>query len=559
MTANAGMIAAGTFGGIWFVMAAGKLVNPFNVEALLVEDWSTHVLGWLFFRNESLNVPYGRIYGLLYPLGTTIGYTDSIPWAAFFFRLFSWALPKNFQFIGLFMMSCYVFNAACGAWVVRAVSPRQIDQALGGVFFVLLPALLLRLGHPSLCAQGILLVPLGLAIRMAADPRQAKRMALVALGLCTLAAGFHPYLAVMVLTVAAAVPVKLWLIDKKLPLLWALGVLVAMPLAMLAVFAFFGYFLGGVERSGLGFGGFSADLGTFVNPLAYSRWFHAKPQGGLQYEGFAYLGVGVMLLIALTLLSLLVRARSAWRLPWRRLLFFVPGVLLTAAFSFATPWSLFGQPVYDFASFYAQVPPNLLGPFRSSGRFIWPLMYALVTFGVVGVVRLWRHLPWAPPAVLAIALALQLGDITNAPVADHFKPSALMKLTNPAWANVDGKYEHLDIVPAEIWSICGGRAGYRHPVVIGLAYHAYLHHLTYNSGYVARASVDQAATCQREEQKVMAGELDPKTVYVVWPDIAQSMMQHGAVCGPLDGLIICVRPAGGDDAFASALKASQPH
>ena len=39
-----------------------------------------------------------------------------------------------------------------------------------------------------------------------------------------------------------------------------------------------------------GFGQFSADLLTFVNPLQWSRFFPAIAMGPRQYEGFAYLG-----------------------------------------------------------------------------------------------------------------------------------------------------------------------------------------------------------------------------------------------------------------------------
>ncbi len=550
-----GIVAAGAFGALWFLGCGARLVNPFDVETLLIDDWSTHLLGWLFFRHEPFHLPFGRIDGLLHPVGTTVGYTDSIPWMAAVFRPLSWALPADFQYIGLFILACFVLNGVAGAWVVRAVSPRPLHQALGGILFALVPELLQRVGHPSLCAQGLLLIPFGLALRKADDPRQARRMASAALAVCVIAAGLHPYLAAMMLAVAAAVPLKLWLVDKQLSWRWALGVLVVMPLSMVLVFAFFGYFLGGVERGGHGFGGFSADLGTFVNPLDFSRWLSPKPQGGLQYEGFAYLGVGVFTALGLAVVSLFIRFRDARALPYRRLAFFVPGVLATAIFSLATPWTLFGQTVLDLGALYARLPAGLIGPFRSSGRFIWPLMYALVAFGVVTLVRLWRHIPAVPAVLLAICIGLQLGDVTTAPVTARFKPAALHRFTSPAWKAVDGKYAHLKLVPAEIWSVCGGRAGYRHTLVIGGAYHAYLHGLTFNSGYVARASVEQPTVCQQEEARVLRGELDPTTIYLVWPDQAQALLQHGASCGFLDGVIACVRPAADDD-FARSLRAS---
>src|SRR3989442_692605 len=101
-----GLIGAGLVGAAWFLSFAGRLVNPFNVDPLLIDDWSTHLLGWLFFRHEAFHLPFGRIDGLLYPVGTTIGYTDSIPWMAFLFRPLSAVLPSDFQYIGPFMLTC---------------------------------------------------------------------------------------------------------------------------------------------------------------------------------------------------------------------------------------------------------------------------------------------------------------------------------------------------------------------------------------------------------------------------------------------------------------------
>src|SRR5438552_3353356 len=81
--------------GAWFLWAMGgrTILSPTRLEPVLVDDWSTHVLGWLFLRNERFAIPLGKLTGLVYPVGTTVGYTDSIPWAALMLRPFSSVLP----------------------------------------------------------------------------------------------------------------------------------------------------------------------------------------------------------------------------------------------------------------------------------------------------------------------------------------------------------------------------------------------------------------------------------------------------------------------------------
>jgi len=549
-----GPILAGAAGGLWFLTSgAGGMVNPFVVDRLLVDDWSTHTLGWLFFRNEGLHWPLGRIEGLLYPVGTTVGYTDSIPWLTLLFRPLSFLLPVDFQFIGPFLFGSFVLAGAAGAWVVRAVSPRAIDQALGGTLIALLPALLFRVGHPSLCAQGLLLLPIGILLRRAETAAQARKMTLAALALCALAAGLHPYLAVMLVATCSVIPAKLAVVDRQLSKKVAAGVTVAMPVTVLLLFTALGYFIGGTERQLGTFGDYSADLMTFINPMNYSRWISAKPQGGYQYEGFAYLGVGLLAAMALAVVSLAVRHREARALPWRRVVWLVPLLIATTVFALGPTWTVFGAGKVGLQGFYARLSPELIGPFRSSGRFIWPLMFTVAAFAVVTIVRLWRPFAWLPAAVLAACIALQLGDVTRAPVGDRLKRGELVRYKDAAWSQLDAHYRHLSMIPPEIFSFCGNR-GFRHPTIIALSYHAYVHHLTFNSGYVARAGKAQMTACTQEESAVMRGQLDPDTVYVLWPDLVPPLVQAGASCATVDGLPLCVKPST-DDAFARALRA----
>ena len=56
-------------------------INPANISWLFEArmDWSTHYLGWAFFRDADWTFPLGSIPQYYYPMGTNIGFTDSIP------------------------------------------------------------------------------------------------------------------------------------------------------------------------------------------------------------------------------------------------------------------------------------------------------------------------------------------------------------------------------------------------------------------------------------------------------------------------------------------------
>jgi len=90
-----------------FLLTYGfPILVPTNVNWLMTvrQDWGTHYLGWFFYRNEPWHFPLGGVSGYYYPLGTNVGFTDSIPLMAIFFKIFSPILPADFQYFGIWFL-----------------------------------------------------------------------------------------------------------------------------------------------------------------------------------------------------------------------------------------------------------------------------------------------------------------------------------------------------------------------------------------------------------------------------------------------------------------------
>jgi hypothetical protein len=121
-----------------------------------------------------------------------------------------------------------------------------------------------------------------------------------------------------------------------------------------------------------------------------------------QYEGFAWLGGGVLLLGAAT-----ARAWVRWeraRAPAHAMLL----AILTLFFLFALSNRVFAS---RHLMFELPLPPRIvemLGTFRSSGRFFWPIGYAFAAGSIVLVLRTYR--PAVSVPVLMAAAVLQLID-----------------------------------------------------------------------------------------------------------------------------------------------------
>ena len=85
-------------------------LQPSNIKWLMEarHDWGTHYLGWAFYKNEPWHFPLGKITGYNYPVGANVGFTDSIPLLAIFFKLFRPFLSEDFQYFGLWLFICHL-------------------------------------------------------------------------------------------------------------------------------------------------------------------------------------------------------------------------------------------------------------------------------------------------------------------------------------------------------------------------------------------------------------------------------------------------------------------
>ncbi len=543
-------LLAAAFGVLWFILSHGdRTLNPGQVDWLMVGDWSQHLTGWLFFRNEPLlGLPLGAVPGLAHPLGTTLGYMDSIPLVALLLRPFAGLLPFPFQYIGPWLALCFALQGYLGARLTALFTPNLAAHFLGGALFALAPVLMWRLGHDSLCAHWLLLGLFWVNLRDWPDRAGARRAVAVMFLLMALSATIHPYLSAMGLVLAAAALLRLRLVDGTLS--WrgvglSLGGLVAL---LLGLFWLLGY-VGTSTPAGIeGFGDVSSDLLTLVNPMGWSRLLPTLNTARGQYEGFGYLGLGVLLLLGLGVGSALVSRlarHSEWTPQWKRALPLAVGCFLLGVFALSSRVTFAGRPVLDLQGLYGPVM-RLVEPFRSSGRFIWPLHYALLTGALALVLGAWRRRPWVGTGLLALAVGVQMFDLGPAVAQERFQGQSWNALRSPEWDRMKDDYRHLVLFPPQLHD--GNGRGCPHPGAGApftpmFAYKAASLGMTFNSAYLARVDPARAqAYCTALQQEAGRGEFQPESVYVVHPAYLAPFLRHpeSVVCGVLDGHAVCV-------------------
>ena len=545
-------LLAGGFGVFWFLLSHGdRSLDPRQVDWLMVGDWSTHLMGWLFFRNEPWRLPLGAVPGLAWPLGTTVGFTDSTPLVALLLRPLAGVLPFPFQYIGPWLALCFFLQGVVGTRLTALFTSQPVSRMLGGMLFALAPVLLWRMGHESLCAHWLLLGMLWVNLRDWAGIPGARRAVAMTFLLVGLSALIHPYLAAMMLVLGGAALARLRFVERTLS--WgggglALGGLVGL---LLLLFWLLGY-LGTRTPSGIeGFGDVSSDLLTLVNPMNWSRLLPTLATAHGQYEGFGYLGVGVMLLLVLGIVSVGGRRRwgePAWTPAWRRGMPLVVCCLLLAGYALSARVTFAGREVLNLSALYQPVM-RYVEPFRSSGRFIWPLHYALLTAGLALVLGSWRHRPWVASALLALVVGVQVFDLSQAVRSERFQSQPWNGLRSPEWSLMKEGYRHLALFPPLLHD--GNMRGCPYPggptpFSPMFAYQAARLGMTFNSAYLARVDPQGAqelcAALQRDAER---GQFQAETVYVVHRDYLAPFLDHpeAVVCGVIDGYAVCVSSA----------------
>lgn len=532
LTTAATMLVGAILGTIFYTTWFGCwLLDPTNSEWLLRGDWAQHYAAWESFRSAPWSWPPGRIQTLWYPVGTSIVYTDALPLFAFLFKPFSHTLPADFQYIGLwFLISC-VLQGTFAALLVRLFSQRAVIVLCGSALFLLAPIFLGRFFHDTLSAHWLLLAGLWLYFRTVTSAGLAEASPWWLLA--TTAALVHPYLAAMVLALLFAHWSRRVWVDRAHGFAYAAGaVAVALVLTLLAWWLSGAFLIGYQDGAGgLSYGKHSFNLLGFIIPQGFSWVMPSIPLAdAAQWEGSAYLGVGVLTLAALLGAEALWRRRKpAWPRTHWPLLTIAILLIAFAASSVLTvgPWKITDIPVTS----------PLLATFRASGRFIW-IPYYLVLLGVI--VGTERRLPRAAPILLAAVVVVHAWEFSL--MHRHFAhlrdgagwPKAETLLSDPAWNEIAANRSHLTMFPPVA---CGKQAGPYLPFELFAAHH----HLTFNSGYLARWDLRATqAYCQHFNEDVQSQRFSDDDVYVVDSTLQPKLVGADFDCQRLDGYLACV-------------------
>lgn len=480
-------IVAALLGGIAFVLIYGvKILNPLYTDWLLTGgDPSQHYLGWEFFRRSDWYFPLGLTDQLAYPLKTSVVYTDSIPIFAVFFKLFRSILPQQFQYFGIWGLLCFVLQGYYAAKILGERSSSKTVILAGSIFFIVSPIMVFRMYyHTALAAHWLILLAIYFYFKHEKEYRDIFKPVMQWGILGILIGSIHLYFVPMCGAVLLGyILCSIWKERKIRIRFFYPGISFSVGL-FLTVYLL-GGFSSGADTGTNNLGLFSFNLNAFLNPMSYSTllkntslWnWPFYTQG--QYEGFSYLGMGIILLCAcgiVLMIKNICRRRKPSVYQVMTVLMSIGLIVLAASPTITWNDKLLLQLPYSSTIY------KYWGIFGSCGRIAWPVVYFLMIFGITTIGDMKWKRKEISCVVLILACLVQVVDLSGQLYKRHENYSEKVVYQSPlagtVWDDIisSGEYKHVVWVTHNV----------DHDDVIQVAVYAMRNDMTMGNFYFAR-------------------------------------------------------------------------
>ena len=407
-------------------------------------DMAQVLVGYLYYVQSPWDLPLFYVSAVGTPAGTNVIFMDVVPVVALIGKLIHSLTGATVNLYGGYLFLCFALPGVMMTLVLIAARIRYgLAAIIAAIFANTMPTLLWRWGHIASGSHYLLIGALALYLFSLQKPVYRSAAML-----------WIPYLILTYLTniYLFAMVGAVWLcsvIQRRLNGLAttpeALGAGALTIAFVMSVIAISGQFGGG---TGLPFsGGYGAFSMNLLSPFVPQDSGLFPGAGGAidanshQYEGFNYLGVGLLLASLLVLPTEAGWLRQNLRRHVSLLIAFAALTVFAISHRvFAGHWLLFELPMPLYVLW-------VLGIFHSSGRFFWLIGYAQMA---IVIVLGFRRAQPAMALCLAGAAILQLFDVQ--PLREQITAS----IARPGAEELDrgevtrlvARARHLEVIPS---------------------------------------------------------------------------------------------------------------
>lgn len=520
------------YGSIGFLFGAWLVgfrnLNPRSIQWLSA-DARLAQLGYEFFwRSPWMQFPLDATpnFGERWGVGLNQNAYNSLlalilkPIAVFF--------PTGFQFQGVWIAVCFALQAVIARRLFAALHLQRVPQALGVLMITLTPALFSRIGtlwHPQLAAHWMILLALLMYVR--------NTKTLWWSGFCVYALSVHVYLFLIVFSIGFASLCK----DLFLPgfssqklqrsMSFLVRIITVVVPVMIALFLFgFGTFLTNSSVAGVGF--FRMNLLAFVNPareeygflMGRLPFFTERTWITEENEGFAYLGLGVIVSVVI-LLAFFPMARFRlhshhWPLVGVTAMLF--GLALSERVAVGGR-----EVVLPVPSVFIDIRQAV----RAAPRFAWLSLYLLVILGWWAVAEVSRRYMNKKLALVLLVAVVTLQVVDVGPGVGKLQASvsrdkgSYAPNLGPEWSSMLDRYHSIVIVPSldpnedDMDYLPDEREWLADNRLFQLAWIAAFSDAKLNYAFCSRPCLNLARSATAEARTSLAGGLlEPGTIYL---------------------------------------------
>jgi hypothetical protein len=287
-----------------------------------------------------------------------------------------------------------------------------------------------------------------------------------------------------------------------------------------------GYFLVKSGKESYGFGIFKMNLVSLINPyIIYpldapsgpEKWSYilpSLPTAEGAYEGFNYLGLGIIIILLISAPKIKSHLRHV-RLDFT----WLPLIIACCFLALFAITNHIGFGARDFTIPIPDKVTALASVFRCSGRMFWPVYYLLIWFLLSLFIRNYNRN--TAIAMLAFAVIIQAVD-TRAGWEPRRQKNAIAGETwnepfkSPFWEIAASRYKKIRVFPA-------GRSSIHQEV----SHFAARHKMPTDAAYLARFDSDKLDKLNADTENILyTGNYEPHTLYIIHQSHAQIAIDH---------------------------------
>lgn len=420
----------------------GPCWNPLETACYEGVDFGDHIqhyYGWVAYaKGDPSSVIPPLIRNWTWPVAIPLVYTDPIPLAAILLRPLAKVSGLSFQYFSILSLGSMLMAAACGYLLCKRFSRSEgLAWSLALLLGVAPTAVIRMPGHEALSLQFVVVAAITLLVLRV----QSLRLWIV---LFLLALGFHPYLAALLIPFAllrclsAEIPPSMLTtglvthISRAIPIIryqqhWIPRVAdFSLMVATLGVaMKIYGFANTGSERAQMT-GLWSANMLALIDSQDRSSVVQGLSRlDPFQWEGFSYLGLGILGLAAISLYHTakqptIHRASTIFPSPPLYWGFMVASF----TFSLGLQFLLGDLQLMSIESFAQNTGiDRIYFLFRATGRFTWPIYYSIVIWSFLTVASSIRNHKVVALVVLVAMLEIHVPTmlLSRQTLKDHYR------------------------------------------------------------------------------------------------------------------------------------------